>query len=180
MKLNHNELDRTLASIRTINLDKLGSDLHAAIETARRHPSTADGHRATASGGNTAGGNSDLTPTEAAASSRETARLDDYDHTVQTALGYLADAERALHAARNRLATLATIQDPGNLRPTQPGCWALNRIGAWEPVHRRTIIDGEPRDLGRWAYDFHRTTGRLPSLDECRRHQDGRKIRVKT
>jgi hypothetical protein len=59
------------------------------------------------------------------------------------------------------------------------GCEAMGQIGSWEPVEHRTQIDGRFYDLGGWAYKFSRRTGRLPSAEECRLHQQGKHVRVK-
>lgn len=68
-----------------------------------------------------------------------------------------------------------------------PGCEVVARIvrpdGSrwWEPEHRTTDLGGllpRPFRLGRWAYDFARRTGRLPSEEETRAHLEGRRVRV--
>lgn len=50
-----------------------------------------------------------------------------------------------------------------------------------EPVHRTSDCNGvldKPMPLGRWCYDFTRTNGRLPSQNECERHDRGQVIRI--
>lgn len=59
------------------------------------------------------------------------------------------------------------------------GCWAMARIGHWEPIHRTTVhVNSQAYALGRWAYDFVRNVGRLPTVDECERHSRGQQVRM--
>jgi hypothetical protein len=59
------------------------------------------------------------------------------------------------------------------------GCWAMARIGHWEPIHRYTVhVNGQAYALGRWAYDFTRNVGRLPTVAECERHSRGQQVRM--
>lgn len=70
----------------------------------------------------------------------------------------------------------------------EPGCEVVGRIprgdglpNHWEPVHRTTDIEGllpRPYSLGRWAYDFARRNGRLPSEREATLHVEGRTVMV--
>jgi hypothetical protein len=97
----------------------------------------------------------------------------------------------ALRALDNGVAELLTVQsrlrlidhlvDVSELNP-EPGCSAMAKVGGWEPVHVTTDLGGrlpEAVPLGRWAYDFARATGRLPTRQECQAHRDGKRVRVK-
>lgn len=176
--MTHRIIDHHLDGLRDVDLARLGSLLHAAWQTTRDHPSRPDGYPTTASGSDTGGrGNAEMTSVEAAAARPKV--LDPYDKVVRAAMGYLADADRALRACVNRLATLDNLRDDSGLEPTVAGCWALARIGSWEPVAHTVVIDGDPRQLGTWAYRFHRSHGRLPTLDECKRRARGDKVYVR-
>lgn len=53
---------------------------------------------------------------------------------------------------------------------------------AWEPVHVISNVGGlldRNYRLGRWAYDFIRSTGRLPTRPEIQDHVDGKRVRRK-
>ena len=76
---------------------------------------------------------------------------------------------------------LARLQVEG-----EPGCEIVARARdargqpEWEPVFRTSDVDGNlprPYRLGRWAYDWVRRYGQLPTIDEIRRHLEGRKPR---
>ncbi len=178
--MTHRIIDHHLDGLRDVDLARLGNLLHAAWQTTRDHPSRADGYPTSASGADSGGGGrgkSELTSVEAAATRPKTP--DPYDRIVNAAVGYLADADRALRACVNRLATLDNLRDASELEPTVAGCWCLARIGAWEPVSHTVVIDGDPRQLGTWAYRFHRSHGRLPTIDECKRRARGERIYVK-
>ena len=83
--------------------------------------------------------------------------------------------------------TRPVVQPPSQV---EPGCWVMKAIaregpGWWEPVHLTTdcadhleVPLDRPRPLGQWAYRFIRDHGRLPTLEERRRHAAGLKVRV--
>lgn len=186
--MNDREIDHHIDGIRSVDLTRLGLDLHRACGTTRRNPSYPDGYPTTASGSDTGGsGNAELTSVERAAHQtlgdniRHPARRkpDAYDRIVYKAADYLRDADHALRAARNQLDQLTKLQDATDLPEPDTACWALARIGSWEPATYSVVVDGEPRKLGSWAYKFHRSNRRLPTLDECKRHARGEKIYVK-
>lgn len=56
-----------------------------------------------------------------------------------------------------------------------PGCSLLAVVGCWEPVVGQ--VDGRP--VGRWARDFHKRTGVLPSRSQAEAHAQGRRINAK-
>lgn len=177
----HRDIDFHHANLQEINLNQLADRLHTAYETGRNSPSARDGYKAHATGADSSRpGNPELLKVEADAVWRLTHQnwIDTHDRIVQTALDYFAEADRALRACQNKLTQLARLQDDHDLDPT-PGCWALARIGSWDPIAHTVIIAGEPRPLGAWAYRFHRNNGRLPTLDECKRHVRGQKIHIK-
>lgn len=177
----HRTIDHHVSGIGELSLTELARRLHAAYEVSRRNPSQPDGYPNTASGADSGpGGNPELTRVEAHAAQRieHPNRLDPYDRTLRQALGYLADTDRALRACWNKTLELATLQQSGDLAPTEPGCWALERVGAWEPALYNVDLDGEVRRVGTWAYRFHRTHGRIPTLEECKRHTRGQRINM--
>lgn len=50
-----------------------------------------------------------------------------------------------------------------------------------EPVHRTSDCNGNlpaPTPLGRWCYDFVNRNNRLPSQNECERHDRGQVVRI--
>jgi hypothetical protein len=178
----HRDIDHHIDGISTVNLDRLTVRLHAAYQTTLDHPSRPDGFKATASGGDAGpGGNTELLKVEADASRRveNPQWVDEYDRIVRDAINYLADADRALRACSNKLDQLHGLQDDEGMVSTEPGCWALERVNSWEPVAHTVVIEGDPRPLGTWAYKFHRSNGRLPTIEESKRHVRGQKIRVK-
>lgn len=187
----HTEVDRAITTIHDTDLDELGRQLHTLIELNRDHPSTPDGFPATTSGASPSTSRRpvdddsvDLTSVEAAADARPLHRdplltaerrarqaLTRAAHNLDTAQAHLRHAEQLRHTT--------LVHNP------EPGCWIMHRIGAWEPIHRVTDFTDifarpldEPRAVGRWAYDFARRVGRLPTIDECRRHQRGDKVMV--
>lgn len=102
----------------------------------------------------------------------------------------LARFQQLLRRVESDCAELAKIHDfwtgtthdtPGQVDNTD-GCDVCHKAGGWEPVHRKnTTVGGlldQPVSLGRWAYDFARKLGRLPSKDETLAHLEGRRIRV--
>jgi hypothetical protein len=177
--MNHRDIDRHLTNIANTNLATLGNQLHDAHQTSRTHRSTPDGYPTTTGG--SGAGNSELTPVEAAAEWLLTHPnpIDAYDRIVRDACHHLAHTDAHLTACRNKLTQLARLQDDAGLAPTEPGCWALARIGSWEAVAHTIVIAGDPHPLGNWAYLFHRRNGRLPTIDECRRRARGDKIYMK-
>ncbi len=72
--------------------------------------------------------------------------------------------ERArMRPAGSRRQTLA------DLPPEERRCSIMAAVGFDEPPLCITALDGllpEPRPVGRWAYDFARRQGRLPTLEE--------------
>lgn len=101
--------------------------------------------------------------------------------------------ERAAQHAADVVARWA-VERPVKARELQelelqgdPGCEVVARIKRpdhgswWEPEHRTTDVGGlleRPYRLGRWAYDFARSNGRLPTEPETIAHLEGRRVRV--
>lgn len=190
----HRDIDRALASIAATDLADLGRRLHTLVDLNRAHPSTPDGYPSSTLGAGTPtihahtldpDGEITLTSVEAAANARTTHR-DPLERAEQHAVQHLCLAAENLALAEQHLRRADQLRANRPDRPdADPGCWAMARVGGWEPVHRVTdladILDrplDEPRPLGRWAYDFARRVGRLPSIEECRRRRDGRKVMV--
>lgn len=110
------------------------------------------------------------------------AHSDAYARGVVVAVRLVADAVTKLNAAAARLDELERARKPLADKVDLDGgphCWALARVGGHEPLYKHRVIDGEPRPLGRWAYDFATRHDRVPNLTECRQHLTGRKVYVK-
>ncbi len=123
----------------------------------------------------------DRTGAKAVASAEGHARRDPLDeHTVAAVRG-LEQAVVGIQALRSRLDAIDHLSRPDDLNP-EPGCVVMAKVGVWEPVHVISTVKGklkEPAPLGRWAYEFVRATGTLPSREQARAHADGRRIRLK-
>ncbi len=100
---------------------------------------------------------------------------------VEAALGYLQQAADSIGALRSRLNAIDRLTDDSDLDP-EPQCWAMKRIGVFEPAIVTSDAKGaikEPKPWGRWAYDFALATGEPPTLEQCRAHAEGRRVRLK-
>lgn len=118
-------------------------------------------------------------PTFSAATGRDPKDL--LAENVHAAASYLEDAVKAVQSFESRLAAIDRLSDDRDLNP-EPGCWAMQRIGHWEPVHRTSDVGGrlkEPKPLGRWAYDVTVALGRVPTPEECRARAEGRRVRLR-
>jgi hypothetical protein len=194
----HAEVDRAVAVLASVDLVELGRKLHEMVSVDVRTSSAADGFPKSVPGASPStrpaptpepcvdpktrrwrhelGEVCDectpvmLNPVERAVSARAGRDLDEYHRKLEAALGYLSDAANALRGAINKLADVDRIRDTAGLQPGDPGCWALERIGAWEPVLHRVVVDGVERPLGTWAYGFYRRNGRVPNRHECKDH----------
>lgn len=90
-----------------------------------------------------------------------------------------ADAWRAVETLHRWHQLVATATDRLGHEP--PGCALMAAVDSWEPVWRTTDLGGllpEARPIGRWVYDFATKTGRIPTLDERRRHATGQRVRI--
>jgi len=160
-------------------LAKLGPDLLRIIETDARNSSTRDGYPG---GGNTGPrGNTELTPTEAAASQRMGRRTEDEYH--RAVMGALDALERTI-VTLNTLTTLpdriANIQrmDEELERGNDSWCWIVQQLGlpydeAWTKGTHRTTLRGklsEPRTVCRWVADWYYARGVLPTETECKEY----------
>lgn len=102
------------------------------------------------------------------------------DH-VEAAEGYLLQAVTSLGAMRSRLNAIDRLTDDSDLNP-EPGCWAMARVGVYEPAHVMSDAKGaiaEPRPWGRWAHDYVLATGQVPTVEQCRDHAEGRRVKLK-
>lgn len=118
-------------------------------------------------------------PTFNAATGRDP--KDQLAELVQSAATHLEQAVVHVQGLAANLDAIDRLADDKDLNP-EPGCWAMARIGHWEPVHRSGDVGGrlkEARPLGRWAYDFTVNEGRLPTPEECRAHAEGRRVRLR-
>lgn len=64
-------------------------------------------------------------------------------------------------------------------KDNEPACACCARIEVWSPVHRNGDVAGNlpaPMALCQWDYQFVRRTGRLPSIQEARRHALGLRV----
>jgi hypothetical protein len=189
-------VDELRRQLNTINANDLTTRLKKALATTRRAGNTRpDGYPTTTPGNGTVATTRGRTiivddehgePDHVPVTSVEAAVIDRQHHHRDRHLQLTLNAYAALDAAvlnlqrcTRLLDRLDTLTDASTLEPA-PGCWAMARIGKWEPIHRTTIIDGEPRSLGRWAYDWVRSTGRLPTTQECQDHHDGKRLRHPT
>lgn len=110
------------------------------------------------------------------------AHSDAYARGVVVVVRLVVDAVAKLHAAAARLDELERGRIPLADKVDidgGPKCWALARVGGYEPFYAHRVVEGENRPLGRWAYEFAVRHGRLPNLTECRQHLGGRKVYVK-
>lgn len=145
---------------------------------------------AMASGGDGPGARNAITDrTGAAAIANTKARADERELDR-----HLKAAARALTAA-NSIAEHWTTAMPAKVeelaaleRAADKGCEIVGKISRgggcfyWEPEHRTSDIGGllaRPYRLGKWAYRFARTNGRLPTEAEATTHCEGRRVYVK-
>lgn len=157
-----------------------------------------DGHRAStmpgAGGGPTITvpdehGNPDTIPVtsvEAAVVARlGPARPDPLNAAIKRAYSQLQAAATALDLFAITVAAAENVQaEPIDNRAR---CWCMYRVGVDEQAKYRIHINGETRHVGRWAYDFWRTTiaefgpelARLPTKDECEARARGDRIMVR-
>ena len=180
----HDRLNGHIRSIGNLDLTRLAQLAHDAIDLEDRWPSRADGHRRTVPGASPATGPSGpndihLNTVEAAAASR----LAGDDHDTAVILDALANIEKAAHLLHAALRNLDQIRTRRGGRllpaPAPPTCWAMAQAdprGRY-PVRCTIDIDDQTYPLSRWAYDWYRRHGRLPTADECRQRLDGRNVR---
>jgi hypothetical protein len=117
--------------------------------------------------------------TETAALSRDPARAD------------LKRVDKIVRSVHAQLEELDSLRESWLVLPDRPpaasptgesGCELMARIGVWEPVFRSSDVNGNlprPYRLCRFAYEWVRHQGRLPTREELQAHADGRRIRVK-
>lgn len=189
----HKAIDTDIVTINAIDFEAIGRDLHRIIAatTGTLHPrpwetpveSTPDGYPASASGSDPGGGGHVTTNTTSVENAAERRRRhrDPVGKLIAAAVDHLATAAshaRAIQATLDRIVATQTVDNTTSVT-LAAGCWALARVGGWEPVHSTIIIDGQPYALGRWAYDYHRRMGTIPTLAQCRAHVEGRRVYVK-
>lgn len=171
-----------------------GQRLRKALSRERAHSAEPDGIAGGHAGGSSSGGpkiivdneqgepeSVDVTAVELAVIQRQHQPTDPYHAALDRAGQAYERAARELDRVLRALDAIDLLDelrdDDAGLTP-EPGCWAMARVESWEPVFRNTTLGGHTFPLGRWAYDWTRTTGRLPSEDECKRHAEGRKVRL--
>jgi hypothetical protein len=175
------------------------AELAVARTLCAEHPSRPDGFPRSASGADrsaTTGGGGrveldedgqplppvELTSVESAAEARAHHR----DRLEQSVLDGVVGLERAISGMQALGAAVAAF---GALRKPEPvdtanaevGCWVLARVGHHEPTYATSTLNGlldVERPVGRWAYDFAREVGRLPTLDECEQRAVRRTVRL--
>lgn len=173
---------------------KLGPDLVRIVETDARNSSTRDGYPGA---GNTGPrGNSELTPTEAAANGRMGRRPEDeYHRAVMGAMDAVEVAIRALGTITTLPERIANIQkqDDELERGNDSWCWVVQNIKradggtglpydeAWTKGTHRSTLNGlfsEPRTVCRWVADWYRDRGVLPDEAQCREYLERSVVRV--
>ncbi len=187
-KINDRQLSELFHRLRGV---KDWGDLEKRLAGALQRNATAtaarDGFSATSSGfaGGGAGGGGEVNdPTSKTAAARvEWGDVRDplADHT-KVAVRALEQAVTSIQVLRSRLDAIDHLGDADDQVESAPGCWLMGLVGVWEPVHRTGDVGGrlkEARPLGKWAYDFVRTTGELPTREQARAHAEGRRVRVK-
>jgi hypothetical protein len=190
----HKEIDRAIASLRAVDLDDLGRRLHDLHELNVRNPSRPDGYPSSTPGAPVPSASAppplsdddedegpvDLTSVEAAALARGD-HNDPMQRSEYHARQSVRDAAADLAVALAHLAKTEAHRRP----PATPagGCWVMGRVGGWDEAYCSSDLHeflakalDKPQTFGRWAYDFVRRNGRLPTLDERRAHQNGDKV----
>lgn len=188
-KINDRQLTELFAHLRGVK-EKDWADLRRRLADALQRDATAtaarDGFSGTSSGfaaagGGTSGVNDSSGNTGVARAEWGERRDPLHEHTA-AAVKALEAAVTAVQVLRSRLDAIDHLSDVDDQVDPAPGCWLMGLVGVWEPVHRTGDVGGrlkEPRPLGKWAYDFVRSTGELPTREQARAHAEGRRIRVK-
>lgn len=169
------QADKLVAYLQSRDFRSLSRRLDIAVKRNRIR-SARDGFPS-GGGGTRSGDVSD--PTFNAATGRDP--KDHLSELVKSAASHLERSVVEFQGLEANLDAIDRLSDDKDLNP-EPGCWAMARIGHWEPVHRSGDVGGrlkEARPLGRWAYDFVWNEGRLPTPDECRTRAEGRRVRLK-
>lgn len=203
----HRIVDSHIATIGRSNLIDIARRLHDAIEREARHPSRPDGYPTRTPGASapTGPGSNPICPTcngtttttncpdcdglgylggtdtsvERAAEARH--HWHDEHHTLtRNAIRHLTRAATDLAALNNILDQIDRLRTPDRQRPDSnyARCWAMDRIGVYEPVLARPNINGQPTPLGSWAYKFWRRHQRLPTIAECEQRAAGKRVRI--
>lgn len=170
------QADKLLAYLASQDWKKERKRLEDAIRR-NKISSARDGFPSGGDGGVSGGDRPD--PTYTAAMSRDPKDL--LDEHVKAAIHHLKTADKSIRDFKSRMDAIDRLSDDKDLNP-EPGCWAMARIGHWEPVHRSSDVGGrlrEAKPLGRWAYDFVWAMGRVPTPEECRARAEGRRVRLK-
>ena len=90
----------------------------------------------------------------------------------------LAQALYANAAEAHRLYLFWTTEpDRAGAGEPAPGCEILAQVGVWATRTKAGNLP-EARMLSRWAADFVRRNGRLPTKAEAEAHAQGRKVRA--
>lgn len=177
----HQTIDTDTKALTKTNWAELAEQLHAAIDIELNHPSTPGYPTHVIGAGPPTGPTNteidivELTTVEAAADYNKRHK-DEYAKLIAKATRYHEDIHANLRACTNMLEKITALR--GGTPPTGPTCQAMARIGITDRAAHTPMIDGKPTPLGAWAYKFYNTHHRLPTVDECHKHNDPRITRV--
>jgi hypothetical protein len=149
--------------------------LKAAVARARSARSnTRDGYPVSTISGGPGGG--ELTSVEAAAEARIGGKQrDPLNDAVRRCLAHLESAVHALDLLTVAVDNLGNVTtDPETLNKRR--CWAMARVNNDDSFYRRVTIGDTSYDLGRFAWEFYRDTGALPTIQQCRQKALGRRV----
>lgn len=118
----------------------------------------------------------EVTSVELAIISRERTQHDELHEAVTAAVTNLRVAARNVQQLRAQIERLENL-DFDTEKANQRRCAAMARVNVTERFYKRREVNGVWYDLGQWAYKFTIDTDRLPTLDECRTHAQGRNVR---
>lgn len=201
MHITHDTLNDALLQLGEIDQAELGRRLHALLDLDRTHHSRPDGYPTSTPG---AEPSSTVAPprnlseappgdrTEAAAWAHGAWRDQIHKQLYDAAVHFIEAANhlRGAYIVATRPVPALPLAKPGKTAPVNNDrqCWIMATIGHHEPAYRVTDFEGAlangvrladgPRPVGRWAYDFVRRSGRLPSDIEKRAHAQGRNVNV--
>lgn len=160
--------------------------LRVFVKRARKSGSPqADGHRTSTVAAGSGGGPSVIvddervavTGVEAAVISRTESRprRDELGDAILRAWAHLQSALTALDNFTVALGAVSNVQaDPVD---NDAKCWVMARVGVTEKAERRIVVDNDVRQCGRWAADFHKVTGRIPTIEECMIRKTGKYVK---
>lgn len=121
----------------------------------------------------------EVTSVELAIIARSRTQRDELHDAVTAAVRNLRTAALNLGQLRAQIERLENLDFDAE-KANQRRCAAMARVNVTERFYKRREVNGVWYDLGQWAYKFTIDTDRLPTLDECRTHAQGRNVRRKT